>query len=503
MSNYLAALLLCFQPANFILLLLCVLAGIIFGAIPGLNGSLGISLLLPLTFGMSTNASFGMLCGMYVGGVSGGFISAVLLGIPGTPSAIATCYDGYPMSKRGEAARALSLGIIGSFIGEVFSVAIASCMCTFIADLALKLGPWEYFSLCACAITLVAALSKENMAKGMMAAAIGLLIGCIGLDPITGVPRFTFGEKNLTGGIDITALMLGAYALSQIAKSYARGSQKLPDVKVDITGNGLIASDFTSNIVTIVKALMVGLWIGFLPGMGSALSNMVSYSFCKSTSKHPERFGTGCPEGILASEVSNNAATGGALIPMISLGIPGDGATSLLLGALTIHGLTAGPLMMQQHPVTSYLFFAYMLVGAFIVLAVEMLAKRWFPYILKIPYHYLYTAILVMCYVGSFTSTNTMFNVRVMIVIAVLALFMDVARVPMSPLILAYILSSSLEEYLRKGMTYSPEGAVTFVKRPLSLLFLLIALGCVIAPVILPLIRKDKGKVANGSKLED
>lgn len=491
MASYFQGLAVCLQPINLLLLFVCVVMGIIFGAVPGLNGSLGISLLLPITFGISANASFSMLCGMYVGGVSGGFISAVLLGIPGTPSAIATCYDGHPMSQRGETSRALGLGIIGSFIGEFFAIIIASALCTVIAELALKLGPWEYFSLCVCAISLVAALSKGRMAKGLMAAAIGLILSCVGLDPITGCTRFTFGNKFLTGGVDMTALMLGAFALAQISKSYATGTQKLQVIdNKSIKGIGVKMSDFTSNIKTIVSSLMIGLWIGFLPGMGSALSNMVSYSFCKSTSKHPEKFGTGCPEGILASEVSNNAATGGALIPMIALGIPGDTATALLLGALTIHGLTAGPLMMQQNAVTSYMIFGYMLVGAVLVLTIELVAKRWFPYILQVPYHYLYTVILVMCFIGAFTSANTIFNIGMMIGMGVLALIMDMAGVPMTPLVLSFILGKKIEEYLRKGLTYSNEGIIMFVKRPVSLIFLLIALFSIFGPVLKPILKK-------------
>lgn len=498
MASFFQGLAVCTQPVNLLLLFLCVVVGIIFGAVPGLNGSLGISLLLPITFGLSADASFSMLCGMYVGGVSGGFISAVLLGIPGTPSAIATCYDGHPMSQRGETARALGLGIIGSFIGEFFAVIIASALCTVIAELALMLGPWEYFSLCVCAISLVVALSKGRMAKGILAASIGLILSCVGLDPITGCARFTFGNRFLTGGVDMTALMLGAYALSQIAKSYAVGTQKLQTVDTkNLKGIGVKLSDFTSNIKTIFSALMIGLWIGFLPGMGSALSNLVSYSFCKTTSKHPEKFGTGCPEGILASEVSNNAATGGALIPMIALGIPGDTATALLLGALTIHGLTAGPLMMQHNPVTSYMIFGYMLVGAVIVLIVELIAKRWFPYILRVPYHYLYTVILVMCFIGAFTSANTMFNIGMMITMGVLALIMDMAGVPMTPLILSFILGKKIEEYLRKGLTYSQEGILMFVKRPVSLIFLLIALFSILTPVIKPVLKKLVSKPKN------
>ena len=495
MNTYLEALLTCFEPVNFILLLSCSVAGVIFGAIPGLNGGMGVTLLLPLTFSMSTNASFCMLIGMYIGGVSGGFVSSTLLGIPGTPSSIATCFDAYPMSRRGETSRALGLGIIGSFIGSIVSVIIAMFLCNVIADLALNFGPWEYFSLCFCAITLVAALSKGSAAKGMLAAAIGLLLGCIGLDPLTGHQRLTFGIVELSGGVDLTALMLGAFALQQIMLSYARGSQKLPDVMVqNIKGIGVKIADFTKNIKTIISSLLIGLWIGFLPGMGSALSNMVSYSFAKSSSKRPEEFGTGCAAGILASEVSNNAACGGAMIPMLALGIPGDGVTALLLSALTIHGLTAGPLMIQANPLTADILFCAMILSACLVFILQLVSKRWFPYLLRIPYHYLYTAIIIMCFIGAFTATNTLFNIGVMIVMAFVGVAMESAGIPSSPMILAFILSGNIDQYLRNGITYAHGNIAMFFTRPLSLIFLLVAVISLVWPVVKPYIKMRRGE---------
>ncbi|MGE4353880.1 MAG: tripartite tricarboxylate transporter permease [Oscillospiraceae bacterium] len=493
MSAFLSALLVCLQPMHLLLILGSAILGIIFGAIPGLSGGLGMILLLPLTFGMDTATGFCMLLGMYVGGVSGSFIAAVLVGIPGSASSIATCFDGYPMSQKGETSRALGLGIIGSFIGTFFSVLIAIFLSRPIADLALKLGPWEYFSLCFLAITLVASLSKGSTAKGLLAAGVGLLAASIGMDPVTASIRFTFGSVNFMGGINMISAMLGVYALQQVASNLAHGSQSMPDVTAsNVKGIGVRRSDFTENAGLIIQSFLVGLWIGFLPGMGSGLSNMVSYAYAKSSSKHPEEFGTGCPAGILASEVSNNASIGGALIPMISLGIPGDVPTALLISGLIIHGLQPGPLLFTSNPEIVYLVFACVLVATVLVLGFQLFSKRWFPYLLKAPYHYLYSAILLMCFVGAYTASTSMFNVWLMIAFGIIGLMFEMAEIPVSPMILAFILAGNLESYFRKGMSYADNGILAFVTRPISLLFLTIAVVSVIWPYLKSLFIKQK-----------
>jgi putative tricarboxylic transport membrane protein len=492
MAAYFSALLTVLQPTHLIIILVCSLAGIVFGAIPGLSGGLGVSLLLPLTFGMEPTLGFAMLIGMWVGGVSGSFIAATLVGIPGSPASIATCFDAYPMSQKGETVRALSIGIMGSFTGTFFSTIIATILSPLIADLALKLGPWEYFSLCFCAITLVASLSKGSIFKGLMGAFLGLFIATIGMDPVTAQTRFTFGSVWLSAGISMVPLMLGIFAIKQVAIDYAKGQQDMPDVDTKIKGIGIRISDITSNIGNIIRSFMIGLWVGFLPGMGSGLSNMVAYAQARSSSKHPEEFGKGCPDGIWASEVSNNASVGGALIPMMALGIPGDSTTALLLSGLMIHGLQPGPLMIQANPSVSYVIFAATLVAAVIVLIMQLFGMRWFPYLLKIPYHYLYGVILVMCFVGGYTSGNTMFNVVMMLVFAGVSILMDMAKIPSSPFILAFILGPNLEEYFRKGMSYGTNGILDFVYRPVSLIFLLIAVFSVAWPYIKNALDKKK-----------
>lgn len=483
MAAFLHGLIICLQPVNLLLMWASAIVGIIFGAIPGLSGGLGMTLLLPLTFGMNTANGFSMLLGMYVGGISGSFIASILVGIPGSASSIATCFDGYPMHLKGETSKALGLGIIASFIGTFFSVIIAAILSTPLANLALMLGPWEYFSLCLCAVVLVAALSKGSTVKGLLSTGVGLLVASVGLDPVTASSRFSFGMVYTKAGINIVSVMLGIFAIQQIMSNFAHGNQTLPDVKTSSVGGiGVKLSDFANHIATILRSFFIGLWIGFLPGLGSSLSNLVAYAQEKAVSKHPEKFGTGITEGVLASETANNASIGGALIPTMALGIPGDAPTALLLSGLIIHGLQPGPLFISSNPDLSFMIFAAVLLCAVFVVILQLFTKRWFPYLLKAPYNYLYTIILVMCFVGAYTASSTMFNVVMMILFAAIGMLFEIADIPTSPMILGYVLFGNLESYFRKGISYSTNGIITFFTRPVSLLFILIAVFSVIWP---------------------
>ena len=500
MTGYINALMICLQPVNLLLIIAMVSLGIIFGAIPGLSATLGIALLLPVTFGLSTETSFVLLLAIWIGGVSGTFISAVLIGIPGSSSAIATCFDGFPMTKNGQAGKALGIGMTASFIGTVGSVALATVLSPVIAEFALHLGPWEYFSLCFCAITLIASLSKGNIFKGIMAAGIGLLLGCIGMDPINGSKRFVFGSVYLTSGISTVAQMLGMFAMCQIIRDSARGEAKMPEADVvNMKGLGVGFKDIIQNIKTIAFAFVSGLWIGFLPGMGSGISNMVAYGYAKGISKEPETFGKGNPAGVWASETANNASLGGALIPMMALGIPGDGITAMLIAGLTIHGLQAGPLFMTEQPDLAMLIFACVMVAAIVTYIIQILSKRWFPYILKVPYHYLYTIILVICYIGGYGISNTMFNIYVMLALCLLAIFMSMSGLPTSPLVLAFILSSKLERYFRQGISYAHGSYAEFFTRPISCALLLASVFCVVWPFLSDHLKKKKASAATAA----
>ncbi len=493
MSAYLSALMTLLQPVNFIMMYLCALVGCILGAIPGLSGGLGITLILPLTFALTKELSFAMLLGMYVGGVSGSFIAAVLVGIPGSAASIATCYDGYPMTKKGKAAKALSIGIVGSFIGTFCSIIVAMLCSGLIADIALALGPWEYFSLCIMAITMVIGLSNGSIYKGLLAAFIGLWMSFIGADSVTNQLRFTFGNTNLYGGINVICLLMGVFALQQVATSYAKGQQEMPEVDTkSLGGIGLGIKDLVENARCIIVSLLIGLGIGFLPGMGSGISNLIAYGQAKNMDKHPEKFGTGYDPGIWATEVSNNAGVGGALIPMISLGIPGDATTVLLLSAMTIHGLTAGPMFIQTNPDLAALIFLAVLISSVTIVITELATKRWFPYLLKAPYHYLFGAILMICFMGAFSSTTSMFSVYLVLGFGLLGIVMDMFGMPSTPLMLAFILGGKIESYFRMGCSYAKGDMTTFVTRPISLIFILIAVFSVVGPIISKSLKKRK-----------
>lgn len=493
MEAYLSALMTLLQPTNLIMMYLCAIVGCILGAIPGLSGGLGITLILPMTFALNTELSFAMLVGMYVGGVSGSFIAAVLVGIPGSAASIGTCYDGYPMTKKGQAAKALSIGITGSFIGTFVSIIVAMLCSGFIADIALMLGPWEYFSLCLMAITMVIGLSNGSVFKGLLAAFLGLWLSTVGGDLVTNQLRFTFNNINLYGGINVICLLMGVFALQQVATAYAKGRLEMPEVDASSLGGfGLTVKDFVDNARTILVSLVIGLFVGFLPGMGSGISNLIAYGQAKKMDKHPELFGTGYDPGIWATEVANNAGVGGALIPMISLGIPGDATTVLLLSAMTIHGLQAGPMFIQQNPVLADLIFLTVLISAILVFVTEIFTKRWFPLLLKAPYHYLYGAILVICFMGAFSSTTSMFSVLLVLGFGVLGVVMDMFGMPNTPLMLAFILGSKIESYFRMGCSYARGDLTSFVTRPISLIFILIAIYSVVGPIITKAIKSRK-----------
>ncbi|WP_316858732.1 tripartite tricarboxylate transporter permease [uncultured Cohaesibacter sp.] len=500
MHDILASFGILLQPATFALITISTALGIVLGAIPGLSGGLGVALLLPLTFGMEPETGLAMLISIWVGGISGAMIGSILLGIPGSPSSIATTFDGYPMTRNGQAVKALGASITASFFSTVLSILIALVLSPLMARLALKMGPWEYFSLGFCAISLVAALARDGVFHGLAAAAFGLILASVGFAPIDGNPRFTFGNLYLNSGFDLVSVMLGLFAFKQIVVDFAKGEQQIPQVdSSDIRGFGVTLKEYKDNIWNIFRSFFIGLWIGFLPGMGSSLSNMVAYAQAKSASRHPEKFGKGCIDGVFASEASNNAAVGGSLIPMVALGIPGDGVTAILLGGLMIHGVQAGPLLFDNNPEIVYALFLTSLIAAVLVLIMQFWGMRLFPAILKIPYHYLYPAIIVLGFMGVFVGSSTAFNYILLLGFAGLGLVMDRFRLPVGPFLLAFILAPMLELNLRRGLTYTDDGILPFFTRPVSTLLLAAAFFSIVSPYLLPWLKARKVKKAEAN----
>lgn len=472
--------------SNYLLLMLAGTAlGVVFGAIPGLNSTIAITICIPFSYKMPAELAIAFLMCVYIGGVSGGFISAVLIGIPGTAASIATVYDGYPLSQKGETKRALGIGMFGSFIGTFFSMIIAVCLCGPVAKLALKLGPWEYFSLCFCAISLIITLSGANIYKGLFGAFFGMFLGTIGMAPIDASFRFTFGSYNLVSGINMIALMLGLFAVRMIAINYASGEQNMPETgSVKMNGFGFKLKDFTSNVFNIVRSFFLGMGIGFLPGLGGNVSSLVCYGQAKSASKHPEEFGKGCVDGIWASEVSNNSTIGGALIPMLTLGVPGDGQCALLMGALMLHGIETGPLLMSNEPVLAYTVFIGGMFAAIYTMLMQMLGMQIFPQLLRAPYHYLYGSIIFVCLAGAFATSNNVFNCTTTVVFGIIAVLLCYVDIPVAPLALGFVIGPLMEKNLRKALTYSRKGPIEFLTRPVSGFFLVLTVVLIVVGII-------------------
>lgn len=472
------------SPFNLMLMILATIVGLIFGAIPGLSGTLAVMLFMPLTYSMNAGSAVIFLIALWVGGCSGAFIGSVLLGIPGSASSVATCFDGYPMSQKGEAGKALAIGMVASFIGTFFSAILGALLSQKIANIAFALGPWEYFSLCFVAITMVLAISKGNMFKGLASASIGLLFASVGFSPIDAEPRFVFDNMYLMGGLGMTIVLIGIFGVARIIEEYGKGFGALPDVDTkSIKGLGITIREIREQFVNIIRSFGIGLGIGFLPGMGSGLSNLVAYSSAKNASRTPEKFGKGCPDGIWASEVSNNAAIGGAMIPMSALGIPGDSTTALLIGALTIHGLEMGPMVFKNSGNVVYLMFATVAVCAVVILVLQALGMRVFPLILKVPYHYMYPGLIVISFVSAYVDSGSLYKCGMMLIFAVIGILMSYGGLPTAPLILSFILGPTLESNMLKAFQYTGSAA-TFFTRPISCVLMLIGILCIFSPVI-------------------
>jgi len=484
-----------FEPINLFLMVVGTAIGIIFGAVPGLNGTGAMALMLPLSFALSPASAIIFMSSTYMGGVSGGLISAILLGVPGSASNIATCFDGHPMAKKGFAGKALGIGVFSSLIATLASLIIAFLACRPIAAVAIKLGPWELFSLCTAAIVMVITISKGNLFSGLIAACIGLFFSTVGMAPVDGAERFTLGIGYLKGGVSSLTIVMGVFAISELSMNYARGDMDSPDIDVHgLKGLGISLGEYFSHWRIIIKSYLIGLWIGFLPGMGAGLSNIVAYASVKASSEHPERFGTGIEEGIIAPEVANNASIGGAIVPTIALGIPGDTSCAILISALMIQGIEVGPLLWTTNTSLVYTFFGVLIASCLVTFAMEWWGIRLFPRILRAQPCYLYAAIFLICMTGTYSESYSIWTCGLTVFMVFVGYLMAYANLPLSPFILGYLLGPSLERYLRQGLTYSHDGFLIFLERPVSLFLLTLTAVCLVYPFVQDILKKRRQK---------
>ena len=464
-------------PVVFLYMLIGVVSGICIGALPGLTATMGVALLLPMTFGMDAAQGILMLIGIYVGAIYGGSISAVLLHTPGTPASAATAIEGYKLSQRGEAGRALGVATLGSYIGGVVSVLCLVLISPQLAKLALQFSSAEFFLLAVFGLCIIGSISGDNVEKGLMCGCLGILVATIGIDSVTSYIRFCpEGNYNFMGGISYIPIMIGLFAMSQafenIEEIFAEEKQQIKVTNIIPKKEDLKALFRISPITG-----LIGTMIGIIPGAGADIGAFVGYNVAQGMAKHPEEFGNGSIEGICGPEGGNNGVTGGALIPMLTLGVPGDAVTAIMIGALTIQGLTPGPMLFETNKVLVYTIFMGMFVANTLMCICGFAGIRVFSKVLSVPKVILTPIIFALCIIGSFAMKNSLFDVWVMLIAGVVGYFMSKAKVPTSPAILGLILGPMAEKNFRTALLKSGGDPTVFFSTVICWFFIILIVG--------------------------
>ncbi len=482
LENFMTALL-TLSPQNILLICGGVIIGLVFGAIPGLSTTMAVALFLPITFAMEMEPSISILMGLYIGGFSGGLISAILLNIPGTAASLMTCMDGHPMARRGEAGKALGLGIFSSFLGGAISIVALILIAPMLANIALKFGSFEYFSLTFFALSIIVTMSSKDIVKGTISGLLGILVAMIGPAPVDTYPRFTFGIPALESGIDTTVALIGIFAISEIfIMADRKGRETVNRVAVQnykVKGLGFTFAEYWKEKFNVIRSSVIGILIGILPGIGGTLASIISYNTAKKASKHPEEFGKGAVSGLVASETANNAAIGGAMIPLLALGIPGDAVTGLLLGAFTMKGVQPGPLMFTNDVKTIYYIFAAMIIANLAMLVANYFSIPAFVRLLRIPKRILFPVVGFLCVLGVYGLNSSTSDLVLMLVFGVIGFFMKKWGLKEQPFIIGILVGFMAEQNFRRAIMYSSGSFLPFVTSPISFLFLAAAFGSI------------------------
>ena len=462
------------------------LAGLLAGAIPGFTIAMGVILTLPFTFGMSPIQGLATMMGVFVGGFSGGLMSCMLTGIPGTPSSVATTFDGFPLVRSGKPGLALGLGLWSSFFGGMISAVILVALAPQLAFLGLEFGPWDYFSLIVFALTITVSLSGDNMIKGLIAGCLGLFAACVGEDEINGVARFAFGSDHIRQGFAFLPVLIGLFAFSQLLSDVEDSTKaKAPLMKnsaeaIRVEHRKAIAT-VLMNWVNLIRSSFIGIFTGILPAAGGSISNILAYDQAKKASNNRNEFGKGAVNGIIAPEAANNATAGGALIMMMALGIPGDIVTAIMIGALMIHNIIPGPSFIQDEPLLAYGVFIAFFAAHFFMVGLQAFALRLFLLVTRIPMYILASVILAYCAIGVFALHNITFDIWVMFGFGVIGYFMRKLGFPLAPMILGVVLGKLAELNIARAIGISDDYSL-FLTRPWSLFFLIMAIVSVLFP---------------------
>jgi putative tricarboxylic transport membrane protein len=463
---------------NVILMFLGMLGGVIIGALPGLTGTMAVTLVLPFTFHMQPVPALLLLIAIYKGAMYGGSISAILIKTPGTGAAACTVMDGYPLAQQGKAGKALSIALFSSCVADIISNLSLIFCAGIIASFALSFGPPEFFQLIVFSLTIVASLSGENIYKGLVAGCVGLLLSTVGLDMVYGTGRYTFGNVNLMSGISFIPLIIGLFAIPEIIKE-CTGRPPREEQVISVGGDKLTMSEFKRCFKTIVRGSIIGVILGAIPGIGGAPAAYMSYNEAKRTSRFKDNFGKGEIEGVAASESGNNGCAGSTLIPLLSLGVPGDVVTAVILGAFMMHNLTPGPLLFQENIVLVYTVYMGILCSSAFMFFTGIFCIRFFAKIAHIPRQVLLPCILLICTFGAFSINNSMFDVLVMAVLGILGYVMSILKFPEAPLLVAFVLGPLFEDNLQHSLLISHRSLTIFFQSIISWVFFVLAVSSI------------------------
>jgi putative tricarboxylic transport membrane protein len=488
MESLLSALSMLLSGGTLLSLLLGAIIGIAMGVIPGLGPAIAIALALPLTLNMELAPSVALLLALYCTSIYGGCVPSILLNVPGTPASAATALDGYPMARKGQAGLAVTLATLGSAFGGIFSVVLLLTMAPALARFALRFGPLELFLVGTFAMTCIVLLERRFVLRGLIAAALGLVIAGIGQDPVGGGMRMTFGYFPLVGGIELVPLLIGLFAVAEVIMRFA---QPQPRASFKDSQLGVRFPDrayYRRGIPLVLKSSAIGTALGVLPGAGPTAGSFVAYAEAKRTSDDPDSFGKGNPDGVVASEAANNAVTGGALVPTLSLGIPGDALTALILAGLVLQGVVPGPrLYIDNYDVVNFILLTLLAANVAIVV-LGLAGLRLWTRVLEIPEGLLIGGILVLAAVGTFATNNSPLDLIVLVAAGVLGAVMRLAHVPVTPLIIGFVLAPMLEINLRQALVVYSGNWTVFFDRPIAGMLLLLILTVILYPTIVRLI---------------
>lgn len=490
-ENLLIGMQMAIQPMNILLIAAGSLLGVFVGAMPGLSATTGLAIVLPFTFMMDPIPAFLMMISLYMAAEYGGSITAITIGVPGTPPAVPTTFDGYPLTKKGQCGKALGVSIVSSTIGGMIGTVILILACAPISHFALRFGPPEYFALGVFGLSIVANMVEGSIVKGFISVVIGLLFCVVGVDVLSGYPRFTFDVLGLLDGIHLVPALIGFFAISEVFK-LVEESGVLQRITGKITGELPSLVELKKLSKTIIRSSIIGSIIGAIPGAGATIASLIAYNEAKRASKTPEEFGKGCLEGVSAPEAANNASVGGAMIPLFTLGIPGSGSTAILLGGLMLHGMKPGPLLMTKSPELVYTVYVGFFIAEFFMLAIGLLGIPFWTRVISLKNTRLTPVILGISLIGAYALGNDFFDVYMALFFGTIGYLMRRFGFPLAPAVLALVLGYIIETNYRRALTLSAGDHLVFLTSPIAVILILLTAATFVIPAIRPYIMKRR-----------